>query len=269
MKLDTHVHTVHSGRATVFPFNHFMRESYNTPESVYATARKRGMDLVTITDHDQISGAVAGRVLGTRRCARRVRGHGRVARHRPLRPHQRARHHAVATRRDSAAATRRAAIDAVLERAGHLLVAQSRGLRDQWPADRDPSGSGAAVGRRSGGHQRHAPAAAESHRDVPRRGDGQAHAWRRRFAHGPRHWTDVDGSAWRADARGIHAGFARRPGHRRRRARRRAHDDVGHVALRRQFHDRGGDDDGTAARGLARVCLHLWRHPRAADRAAC
>lgn len=59
MKLDAHVHTTHSGKATVFPFNHFMRESYNTPEGVYATARKRGMDLVVITDHDQISGALA------------------------------------------------------------------------------------------------------------------------------------------------------------------------------------------------------------------
>jgi predicted metal-dependent phosphoesterase TrpH len=59
VKLDTHVHTLHSGDATVFPFNHFMRESYNTPESVYATARRRGMDLVVVTDHDQISGALA------------------------------------------------------------------------------------------------------------------------------------------------------------------------------------------------------------------
>lgn len=59
MRLDTHVHTNHSGRATVFPFNHFMRESYNSPEEVYATARKRGMDLVTITDHDHISGALS------------------------------------------------------------------------------------------------------------------------------------------------------------------------------------------------------------------
>lgn len=58
MKLDTHVHTTHSGEATVFPFNHFMRESYNTPEGVLLTAKKRGMDLVTITDHDQISGAL-------------------------------------------------------------------------------------------------------------------------------------------------------------------------------------------------------------------
>lgn len=59
MKLDTHVHTTHSGSATVFPFNHFMRECYNTPDSVYATARSRGMDLVIITDHDEISGALA------------------------------------------------------------------------------------------------------------------------------------------------------------------------------------------------------------------
>ncbi len=59
MRLDCHVHTTHSGRATVFPFNHFMRESYNTPGSVFETATRRGMDLVTVTDHDQISGALA------------------------------------------------------------------------------------------------------------------------------------------------------------------------------------------------------------------
>ena len=66
MRLDAHVHSTHSGAATVFPFNHFMRESYNTPASVYVTAKRRGMDLVTITDHDQISGALA---LGDRRDA--------------------------------------------------------------------------------------------------------------------------------------------------------------------------------------------------------
>lgn len=36
-----------------------MRESYNTPESVYRLAKGRGMDLVTITDHDQVSGALS------------------------------------------------------------------------------------------------------------------------------------------------------------------------------------------------------------------
>jgi predicted metal-dependent phosphoesterase TrpH len=59
VRVDTHVHTTHSGAATVFPFNHFVRESYNTPESVYDTAKRRGMNLVTITDHDQIGGALA------------------------------------------------------------------------------------------------------------------------------------------------------------------------------------------------------------------
>ncbi len=36
-----------------------MRESYNTPEGVYRLAKARGMDLVTITDHDQVSGALS------------------------------------------------------------------------------------------------------------------------------------------------------------------------------------------------------------------
>lgn len=36
-----------------------MRESYNTPEGVYRLAKARGMDLVTITDHDQISGVLS------------------------------------------------------------------------------------------------------------------------------------------------------------------------------------------------------------------
>ncbi len=53
----SHRHTV--DRASVFPFNHFMRECYNTPEGVYDTAKRRGMDLVTVTDHDRISGALA------------------------------------------------------------------------------------------------------------------------------------------------------------------------------------------------------------------
>jgi predicted metal-dependent phosphoesterase TrpH len=37
------------------PFlNRFCRESYNNPVEVYETLRRRGMDLVTITDHDSI-----------------------------------------------------------------------------------------------------------------------------------------------------------------------------------------------------------------------
>ena len=58
MKLDAHVHTYYSGYSTIGPLRRIMRESYNTPESVYVTAKRRGMDLVTVTDHDQISGAL-------------------------------------------------------------------------------------------------------------------------------------------------------------------------------------------------------------------
>lgn len=58
MKLDTHVHTWHSGNTSIRPLRRVMRESYNAPERVYALAKSRGMDLVTITDHDQVSGAL-------------------------------------------------------------------------------------------------------------------------------------------------------------------------------------------------------------------
>lgn len=58
MRLDTHVHTRHSGNTSIYPLSLIMRESYNTPEDVYRIARTRGMDLVTITDHDGIGGAL-------------------------------------------------------------------------------------------------------------------------------------------------------------------------------------------------------------------
>jgi predicted metal-dependent phosphoesterase TrpH len=59
VKLDTHVHTFHSGASTIRPLHLFMRECYNTPEGVYRVAKSRGMDLVVITDHDEIAGALA------------------------------------------------------------------------------------------------------------------------------------------------------------------------------------------------------------------
>src|SRR5262245_18496161 len=58
LKLDAHVHTFHSGNTTLYPLSLIMRESYNTPEGVYRRAKARGMDLVAITDHDAISGAL-------------------------------------------------------------------------------------------------------------------------------------------------------------------------------------------------------------------
>jgi predicted metal-dependent phosphoesterase TrpH len=59
VKLDTHVHTFYSGYSTIFPLNRFLRECYNTPEGVYQVAKARGMDLVVITDHDEIEGALS------------------------------------------------------------------------------------------------------------------------------------------------------------------------------------------------------------------
>jgi predicted metal-dependent phosphoesterase TrpH len=58
VKLDGHVHTYFSGYTTIYPVHRVLKESYNTPEGLYRCAKARGMDLVTITDHDNIDGAL-------------------------------------------------------------------------------------------------------------------------------------------------------------------------------------------------------------------
>jgi predicted metal-dependent phosphoesterase TrpH len=40
-------------------FSRVCRESYNEPEAVYETLKRRGMDLVTVTDHDSVDAAEA------------------------------------------------------------------------------------------------------------------------------------------------------------------------------------------------------------------
>ena len=57
MKCDLHVHSRHSGQCTIPFFEWFCRESYNDPEQVYRTLKRKGMGLVTLTDHDSIDGA--------------------------------------------------------------------------------------------------------------------------------------------------------------------------------------------------------------------
>jgi predicted metal-dependent phosphoesterase TrpH len=57
MKCDLHVHSVHSGTLPLAILRHFFLESYSAPKDVYTMLRKRGMDLVTLTDHDSIGGA--------------------------------------------------------------------------------------------------------------------------------------------------------------------------------------------------------------------
>ena len=63
MRCDLHVHSRFSGRTTVPVLRHLIDESYSEPVEVYAEAKRRGMDLVTLTDHDTIGGALllAGR----------------------------------------------------------------------------------------------------------------------------------------------------------------------------------------------------------------
>jgi predicted metal-dependent phosphoesterase TrpH len=57
MRCDLHVHTVHSGMCTVPVLRRICRESYNAPEAAYHLLKSRGMDLVTVTDHDSIGAA--------------------------------------------------------------------------------------------------------------------------------------------------------------------------------------------------------------------
>jgi predicted metal-dependent phosphoesterase TrpH len=59
MKCDLHVHTLHSGLCTLPVANRFCRESYSEPEAVYLRLKQKGMDLVTVTDHDSIGAADA------------------------------------------------------------------------------------------------------------------------------------------------------------------------------------------------------------------
>jgi predicted metal-dependent phosphoesterase TrpH len=54
MRCDLHVHTRYSGMCTVPLLDRVCRESYSDPEAVYDRLKNRGMDLVTITDHDSI-----------------------------------------------------------------------------------------------------------------------------------------------------------------------------------------------------------------------
>lgn len=62
MRCDLHVHSIHSGPVNLPVLRRYGHECYSEPGEVYALARQRGMDLVTLTDHDSIAGAE--RILG-------------------------------------------------------------------------------------------------------------------------------------------------------------------------------------------------------------
>ncbi|HEV7670618.1 MAG TPA: glycosyltransferase [Thermoanaerobaculia bacterium] len=58
-RVDLHVHSKHSNRPTEWLLRRVAAaESYTEPLEIYRKARARGMDFVTITDHDTIDGAL-------------------------------------------------------------------------------------------------------------------------------------------------------------------------------------------------------------------
>ena len=57
LRADLHVHSWHSGFSNSMPIFR-SRDCYSTPVEVYRAAKARGMDVVTITDHDHIDGCL-------------------------------------------------------------------------------------------------------------------------------------------------------------------------------------------------------------------
>lgn len=66
-KADLHVHSSHSNKPTYWAMRKFsVPESYTSPQHLYRVAGERGMDFVTITDHNTINGALEiGHLPGT------------------------------------------------------------------------------------------------------------------------------------------------------------------------------------------------------------
>ena len=57
LRADLHVHTCHSTQSGSLKFLR-SRDCYSNPADVYRIAKARGMDLVCVTDHDSINGAL-------------------------------------------------------------------------------------------------------------------------------------------------------------------------------------------------------------------
>lgn len=57
LRADLHLHSYHSGHAGHLRFLR-ARDCYSDPGAVYAAAKARGMDAVTITDHDSVNGCL-------------------------------------------------------------------------------------------------------------------------------------------------------------------------------------------------------------------
>lgn len=59
MRCDLHVHSTGSGMCNTPGLTRLCKESYNEPEDVYRLCKRRGMSIVTITDHDSIDAVEA------------------------------------------------------------------------------------------------------------------------------------------------------------------------------------------------------------------
>ena len=58
-RCDLHVHSIHSSDTGNFALRHArLGESYTPPERVYETCLRRGMTLMTISDHNTLEGAL-------------------------------------------------------------------------------------------------------------------------------------------------------------------------------------------------------------------
>lgn len=63
MRCDLHVHSLRSGFTDLALLRHVAYDCYSEPRAVYDAARRRGLELVTLTDHDSIDGALELRGL--------------------------------------------------------------------------------------------------------------------------------------------------------------------------------------------------------------
>ena len=206
MKLDAHVHTVHSGRTSIWPLDALSSTSRIPPPGRHTRVpRRAGMDLVAITDHNSIDGALAladrpDVIVGCEVSAGLSRG-SRMEAHLgvlDISPRQFL-EIADSSRQRRPLAARTSVVEGIFTVLNHP-ASQVNGRDRASPAGGDP-----AVGRRGRGDERHATAGAErGMARVDRCRRGQAGRGRQRLAYPARHRPHVYGRRRRAHARGIH-----------------------------------------------------------------
>ena len=140
-------------------------ECATPPQEVYELAKRRGMDFVTITDHDTIAGVLE---IADRPGRVRLRGADRaLPRRAPGRARPLLRDLARGPRVAAGPPRRRRAVRGVHVRARHRLRARAPLLPRRRSADRAPPPAPGAAVRRLGGPQRGARARAEPARRPP------------------------------------------------------------------------------------------------------